>query len=143
MEDRRLAVTAWEALFRAQVDVMRHLSHEFPNQGISLNEYDVLLTMSREPDRRIRLRDLNTQVLLSQPSISRLVDRLVARGFVGKCPDPDDGRGTLVRMTDEGYSVFRKVAVQHGASIAERVSTALSPEEMSTLAALSNKLRGS
>ncbi|MGG7464931.1 MULTISPECIES: MarR family winged helix-turn-helix transcriptional regulator [unclassified Plantibacter] len=143
MDERRLAVTAWEALFRAQVDVMRHLSHDFPSHGISLNEYDVLLTMSREPDRRVRLRDLNTQVLLSQPSISRLVDRLVARGLVGKCPDPDDGRGTFVRMTDAGYDVFRKVALEHGAAIAERVTTSLNPDEMSALAALSNKLRGS
>jgi DNA-binding MarR family transcriptional regulator len=143
MDERRLAVSAWEALFRAQVDVMRHLSHDFPSHGISLNEYDVLHTMSREPDRRIRLRDLNSRVLLSQPSISRLIDRLAARGLVGKCPDPDDGRGTYVRMTDEGFEVFRKVAVKHGTTIAERVTTSLSAEEMATLAALSDKLRGS
>ena len=142
MDERRLAIAAWESLFRAQVDVMRHISHDFPSHGISLNEYDVLHTMSREPDRRIRLRDLNSSVLLSQPSISRLVDRLVARGLVGKCPDPDDGRGTLVRMTDTGYDVYRAVAIAHGATIAERVTTSLSPQEMATLAALSDKLRG-
>ncbi|WP_411558792.1 MarR family winged helix-turn-helix transcriptional regulator [Plantibacter sp. MPB07] len=142
MDERRLAIAAWESLFRAQVDVMRHISQDFPSHGISLNEYDVLHTMSREPDRRIRLRDLNSSVLLSQPSISRLVDRLVARGLVGKCPDPDDGRGTLVRMTDAGYDVYRAVAIAHGATIAERVTTSLSPQEMATLAALSDKLRG-
>ncbi|MET0353562.1 MarR family transcriptional regulator [Plantibacter sp. lyk4-40-MEA-4] len=142
MDERRLAIAAWESLFRAQVEVMRHISHDFPSHGISLNEYDVLHTMSREPDRRIRLRDLNSSVLLSQPSISRLVDRLVARGLVGKCPDPDDGRGTLVRMTDAGYEVYRAVAIAHGATIAERVTTSLSPQEMATLAALSDKLRG-
>ena len=30
------------------------------------------------------------------------VDRLAARGFVERLPDPDDRRGVLVRLTAEG-----------------------------------------
>ena len=88
------AVTAWESLFRAQVAVMRTLAAEFPTRDISFNEYDVLFNLSRQPNRALRLRDLNTHVLLTQPSVSRLVDRLVARGLVAKCPEPSDARGT-------------------------------------------------
>ena len=92
MSKKRAAVDAWESLFRAQVSVMRQLHAEFPTAEISLNEYDVMFNLSRQPDRRIRLRELNRHVLLTQPSVSRLVDRLVSRGYLHKHTDPADGR---------------------------------------------------
>ena len=136
------AITAWESLFRAQVDVMRTLAAEFPTRDISLNEYDVLFTLSRRPDRELRLRDLNKHVLLTQPSVSRLVDRLVARGLVAKCPEPTDARGTVIRLTDQGYDLFRRVAVEHMKTISERVGSRLDPDELQQLAELCDKLRG-
>ncbi len=75
------AVRAWESLFRAQVSVMRRLPAEFPSRELSFNEYDVLFNITRQPEGRLRLRDLNHHVLLTQPSVSRLIDRLVVRGL--------------------------------------------------------------
>jgi DNA-binding MarR family transcriptional regulator len=141
MSNRNLAVTAWESLFRAQVSVMRCLAATFPSREISLNEYDVLFNLSRQPERRIRLRDLNQHVLLTQPSVSRLVDRLVSRGYVAKESDPADGRGAVVPLTDAGYELFRRVAVAHMGSIAERVGGALSDDELTQLISLCDRLR--
>jgi DNA-binding MarR family transcriptional regulator len=73
--------------------------------------------------------------------VSRLVDRLVARGLVAKCPEPNDGRGTIIRMTDAGFDLFRRVAVEHMATITERVSGPLNAEELAQLTALCDKLR--
>ncbi|AGW40418.1 MarR family transcriptional regulator [Leifsonia xyli subsp. cynodontis DSM 46306] len=139
---RAAAVAAWESLFRAQVAVMRTLSAEFPTRAISLNEYDVLFTLSRQPNRELRLRDLNKNVLLTQPSVSRLVDRLVARRLVAKGPEPTDARGTVIRLTDTGFELFRRVAVEHMKTITERVGGRLDTQELETLAALCDKLRG-
>lgn len=136
------AVSAWEALFRAQVAVMRSLAAEFPTKDISFNEYDVLFNLSRQPDRRLRLRDLNKHVLLTQPSVSRLIDRLAARGLVAKRPDPADARGTLIALTETGFEMFRSVAVEHMKTITSRVGGRLDPDELETLAALCDKLRG-
>ncbi len=141
MSDRAASVAAWEALFRAQVAVLRQLNTEFPSGEISLNEYDVLFNLSRQDARQLRIRDLNRHLLLTQPSVSRLVDRLAHRGLVSKEPDPGDGRGTVVRLTDEGYDLFRRVAVRHADSIHRRVGSALTVEELKTLTALTDKLR--
>ncbi len=107
MSDRAAAVNAWEALFRAQVTVLRVLQAEFPTDEISLNEYDVLFNLSRQPEHQLRIRDLNKHLLLTQPSVSRLVDRLAARGLLRKEADPGDGRGTIVCLTEAGYELFR------------------------------------
>jgi DNA-binding MarR family transcriptional regulator len=141
MVDRAVAVNAWESLFRAQVAIMRSLAEDFPSREISMNEYDVMFNLSRQPDRSIRLRDLNKHVLLTQPSVSRLVDRLTSRGYLHKHPDPEDGRGAIVELTDAGYALFRRVALDHMVSITERVGDSLSTEELEQLTALCDRLR--
>ena len=141
MSDKTASVTAWEALFRAQVSVLRQLNVEFPTGELSFNEYDVLFNLSRQADRQLRIRDLNRHLLLTQPSVSRLVDRLVSRELVRKEPDPGDGRGTVVCLTDAGFALFRRVAVIHAESIHRRVGAVLTNDELRELARLSDKLR--
>ena len=141
MSDKTLAVDAWESLFRAQVSVLRQLNIEFPTAELSFNEYDVLFNLSTQPGRRLRIRDLNRFLLLTQPSVSRLVDRLVQGGLVTKESDPDDGRGTIVTLTEEGYTLYRRVAAVHAKSISNRVGGALDADEMRQLITLTDKLR--
>jgi DNA-binding MarR family transcriptional regulator len=138
--DRKLALTAWESLFRAQHELLSAMSSDFDGSELAQGEYDVLLTVTRAPEMTARLRDVTANMLVSQPSVSRLVDRMVTRGLVAKCPDPEDGRGALIRATDEGARAFRRVATVHGRSIAELMSR-LSDEELRMLRELTDKLR--
>ncbi len=140
MTDRRLAVEAWESLFRAQHEVFAEISCDFGDTGLSQAEYDVLLTVTRGAEMTARLRDVTANMLISQPSVSRLVERMAARGLISKCADPDDGRGALVHATDEGAAAFRHVALAHARSIAERMSQ-LDDDELAQLRDLTAKLR--
>ena len=72
-----------------------------------MREYDVLYTLSkcREP---LRISELNRHVLLSQPALSRLVDRLAGRGLVERQPDPADGRGVRLSLTGAGRALQRR-----------------------------------
>ncbi|WP_194396508.1 MarR family winged helix-turn-helix transcriptional regulator [Microbacterium atlanticum] len=140
MTDRRLAIDAWESLFRAQHEVFGDINDDFDDATLSQAEYDVLLTVTRATDATARLRDVTANMLISQPSVSRLVDRMVARGLLVKCADPDDGRGALVRATDAGAALFRRVASAHGRAIAERMSL-LTDDELAQLRDLTAKLR--
>lgn len=140
MTDRRLAIDAWESLFRAQHEVFGDINEDFHDDTLSQAEYDVLLTVTRGKDMTARLRDVTANMLISQPSVSRLVDRMVARGLLTKCADPDDGRGALVTATETGSALFRRIASAHGKAIAERMSL-LSDEELAQLRDLTAKLR--
>jgi DNA-binding MarR family transcriptional regulator len=137
------AVAAWEALFRAQVAVIRELGREFPTGDISFNEYDVLFNLSRQEGRRLRIRDLSRHLLLTQPSVSRMVDRLVAKGLVRKEKADGDRRGTFVCLTDSGYSLYRRVAVSHAKSIERHIGGALDTNELHALQALTERISSS
>ena len=141
MTEKSLAVDAWESLFRAQVSVLRRLTAEFPTTEISFTEYDVLFNLSRAENRSLRIRDLIPHLLLSQPSVSRLLDRLASRGLVSKLPDPTDARGTIVSLTPAGLELFKRVAVIHAESIARRVGGTLDADELRRLTALCDRLR--
>jgi len=140
MTDRRLAIAAWESLFRAQHEVLGEISEDFSDDDLTQAEYDVMLTVARGEQNAARLRDVTANMLISQPSVSRLVDRMVSRGLITKCPDPDDGRGALVRATDTGLAAFRRIATRHGQSIAERMSV-LDDDELAQLHSITTKLR--
>ncbi|MGZ8804608.1 MAG: MarR family winged helix-turn-helix transcriptional regulator [Microbacterium sp.] len=140
MTDRRLAIDAWESLFRAQHEVFDEISCDFDETTLTQAEYDVLLTVTRGEGMTARLRDVTANMLISQPSVSRLVDRMAVRGLISKCPDPEDGRGALVRATADGAAEFRRVASAHGRSIAERMSR-LDDDELAQLRDLTAKLR--
>jgi DNA-binding MarR family transcriptional regulator len=139
----RLAAETWESLFRAQVAVMRRLQSGPAFRNLAVNEYDVLFTLSRCPSGWLRLNELNDNVLLSQSSLSRLVDRLEKRGLVERTPAPDDGRGVLLKLTEEGAALQKEIGREHVRDIAELVAPALTAAEQRELLRLTEKLRAS
>lgn len=108
---------------------------------ISMREYDVLFTLSNCPAHSLRLHDLNHEILLSQPSLSRLCERLDKLGYLTRGPDPMDKRGTVVALTDDGLAVQREIGRKHAARIRRYVGDALTDDELRTLTELCTKLR--
>ena len=101
---------AWEALLSAHAVLLKQFAAEDIWEDISMREYDVLYTLSKCP-APIRLTELNRHVLLSQPALSRMVDRLADRGLIGREPDPADGRGIRLALTGAGLELRRPAGV--------------------------------
>ncbi|MBV1779752.1 MarR family transcriptional regulator [Paeniglutamicibacter sp. ABSL32-1] len=137
----RASTAAWEALFRAQVTVMREIQKLPEFKELSTREYDVLFNLSRCPAGSSRLSDLNQHLLISQPSLSRMADRLEAKGLLSRLPDPTDQRAVLITLTEEGARLQKAMGREHVKGIHELIGTALSAEEFATLQELANKLR--
>lgn len=85
----------------------RHLDQArrsaFADHHIELWEFDVLAALRRaggeyelSPGRLIR------ETLVTSGTMTNRIDRLAARGFVERLPDPNDRRGVLVKLTPEG-----------------------------------------
>jgi len=130
---------AWEALLSAHAVLMKQFAAEDIWAEVSMREYDVLYTLSkyREP---LRLCDLNRHVLLSQPALSRLVDRLAERGFVERRPDPVDGRSVLLSLTEAGRAEQSQIGRQHARGVARAMTAGLGPAELRQLEAICLKL---
>ena len=136
---RPLANDAWEALLSAHAVLMKKFAAEDIWRDVSMREYDVLYTLSKCPAPQ-RLSDLNRHVLLSQPALSRLVDRLAERGLVERLADPADGRGVRLALTPDGRAVQHRIGRRHGRSVAESMLGGLTPAELRQLEELCAKL---
>jgi DNA-binding MarR family transcriptional regulator len=104
-----------------------------------MREYDVLYTLSKCPEPQ-RLSELGRHVLLSQPALSRLIDRLAERGLVERRPDPADGRGVRLALTPAGRDLQHGVGRRHARDVARALSAALTSAELAQLEALGQKL---
>ena len=134
-----LANEAWEQLLAVHGTLMRQFSAEDIWSEVSMREYDVLYALSKCP-APMRLSELNRHVLLSQPALSRLVDRLAERGLVDRCTDPADGRGVRLSLTEAGQAVQRQVGRSHARTVARAMTAGLNHEELGQLEALCRKL---
>ena len=134
-----LANDAWEALLSAHAVLMKEFAAEDIWEGVSMREYDVLYTLSKCPEP-IRISELNRHVLLSQPALSRLVDRLADRGLVERWPDPADGRSVRLALTEAGLAVQRQIGRQHARGVARAMTVGLDPAELKQLETICLKL---
>ncbi|MFT4234046.1 MAG: MarR family transcriptional regulator [Microbacterium sp.] len=85
----------------------RHLDRErrdaFSRTDISGWEWDVLSALRRAGDPyQLSPKQLLQQTLVSSGTMTNRIDRLVARGFVRREADPDDGRSVHVTLTEDG-----------------------------------------
>ncbi len=58
----------------------------------------------------------------SQPTMSGVVASLVEAGLVTKTANPDDARGSLVALTDDGRAELVRVRLDNGREVAERLT---------------------
>ena len=134
-----LANDAWEALLSAHAVLMKQFAAQDIWQDVSMREYDVLYTLSKAPGPQ-RLSDLGRHVLLSQPALSRLVDRLAERGLVERQADPADGRGVRLALTAAGRDLQRGIGRRHARDVARALTARLTSGELAQLETLGQKL---
>jgi DNA-binding MarR family transcriptional regulator len=141
MKSQVLANDAWEALLAAHAALMKQFAAEGIWAELSMREYDVLYTLAKCP-APARISELNRHVLLSQPALSRLVDRLAGRGLVRREADPADGRGIRLFLTTAGRELQRRIGRQHARGVARAMTAGLDRDELRDLEAACLKLAG-
>lgn len=134
-----LANHAWEAALTAHSVLMKRFGAQDVWAGLSMREYDVLYTLSK-CDSPQRIGELGRHVLLSQPALSRLVERLIERGLLERCTDPHDARASQISLTESGRAIQRQVGRAHGRAVAEALTSALTDEELELFESLNAKL---
>ena len=80
------------------------------SEEITSPQFAVLNTLVTEPG--LDQRTVGERVGLDRSTIAEVIGRLVSRGLLGKVRDPQDGRRFLLRLTEEGERVQRKLAVR-------------------------------
>jgi DNA-binding MarR family transcriptional regulator len=139
--DPRVNIESWVSFLRAHSAITRQLNADLMNEhGLTLNDYEVLLCLAREPNGMLRRVDLAQTVILTASGITRLLDGLERAGFVEKASCASDARVSYAKLTAAGRAKLHAAAVTHLAGIGELFLDRYSEAERETLAELLARL---
>jgi DNA-binding MarR family transcriptional regulator len=80
------------------------------SEEITSPQFAVLNALVAEPG--LDQRTVGERVGLDRSTIAEVISRLSRRGLLDKVRDPQDGRRFLLRLTDEGARMHRKLTVR-------------------------------
>src|SRR3954466_9547536 len=115
----------------------RVLTHE---TGISHAYYEILVALSEAPGRMMRMSELADRCLSSRSRLSHAVPRLEERGWVRRQVCPDDGRGQLAVLTDEGFAALEAAAPVHVEGVRTHLFDQFSPAQIAAMRDLGETL---
>ena len=127
-------------LSRIGPHLARRQEATFSRFGLNRGEVGLLsaLRISGSP-HRLSPTHLAKGLMLSSAGITSRIDRLERRGFVRRLPDPNDRRGVLIELTDEGLEVVDAAVAANTVSDRQLLER-LDPEEIAQLEVLLRKV---
>lgn len=125
-----------DALVRTSFVTTAVLTRIASDHDLSLTQIRVLGILR---DRELSMGDLAAYLGLDKSTISGLVGRAEARGLLRRTPNPRDGRGTYVTLTEEGIEQCARGAEQVAEGLAGMIDL-LTPVEARRLTALLERL---
>lgn len=96
-------------------------------------DYAVLVNLSEDENRQVRMSDLANRMTWSKSRLSHQVSRMEKRGLVERKVCGEDARGAWVVLTSKGFETIEKAAPAHVESVRRHFFAALSPEQVKAL----------
>ena len=109
---------SWQNFLEATLRLFGTLNRGLvETHNLTLTDVRLLDILARSPGGSARMGDL-AEGLMSLPSrITRQIRRLEAQGLVRREASPDDGRGVLATITDDGLSAVKQAMVTYGETV--------------------------
>ena len=144
MTDAPPSMQMWVALHRAHARTLLELSRRMEREReVSVLEHGCLYELLAAPGGRLRMTDLARRLGMSPSAATRLVDRLVERGWVDRASPPDNRRTIHVSSSVAGRRVYARNNGHFTDAVDEVVGERLSQAEMEHATKLLAKLSGS
>lgn len=96
-------------LLRAADALKRYFTVVIEPEGLTLAQFNVLRILRRAAPGGLPTLSIRDRMIERAPAITRLLDRLVARGWVARERDSDDRRVVHCRITDAGLAVLARL----------------------------------
>ena len=126
---------AFDLLLRTASELDQQVAQTLRPAEVTPAQYNVLRILRNAGAVGLACSDVSERLVRHDPDVTRLLDRLEARGLVERARDTEDRRVVMARITSEGRAVLDKL----GAGIAAlhaRQFEHLSRDEFRTLVSL-------
>jgi DNA-binding MarR family transcriptional regulator len=125
---------AWCALIAMHTQLTARLNRQLQDDsGLSLADFDVLSQLTDHHEDRARNYELADALQWEKSRLSHHLSRMQRRGLITRENAPDDGRGALVVLTEEGRRAIRQAAPGHVTAVRRYMFDHLDPDQVTAL----------
>lgn len=123
-----------------QLVLRDHLEPMFVANGLHPGEFDVLATLRRAgAPYALTPTALYEASMVTSGAMTGRIDRLAREGLIERAQNPEDRRGTLVKLSEAGFALVDRMMTEHVANEV-RILAGLTRAEQERLSALLAKL---
>jgi DNA-binding MarR family transcriptional regulator len=119
-------------LLESQVRILKPYSFTQP-------QYNVLRILRGSQSEALTVNSIIERMLDRMSNVSRLVDKLLEKGYVSRSQSSDDRRAVDILITDKGLEILKEIDEQQ--EIWEKTYTKISEEDAKKLNELLDQLR--
>jgi MarR family transcriptional regulator, organic hydroperoxide resistance regulator len=98
------------ALYTASRAMTRAYAPLLADAGLTYPQYITMLALWQDPDQARSVGELGERLHLDSGTLTPLLKRLAAVGYVRRSRDPDDERRVLVTLTADGLALRDRLA---------------------------------
>ncbi|SFE69972.1 MarR family winged helix-turn-helix transcriptional regulator [Blastococcus tunisiensis] len=99
------SMRAATSVFRVQQILLARFDDALRPHALTFARYEVLVLLTFSRTGELPLKVIGSRLMVHPTSVTNAIDRLVAAGYVRRRPNPDDGRGVLACITEDGRQV--------------------------------------
>jgi DNA-binding MarR family transcriptional regulator len=132
----------WRAFIEATQLLLDQLDRELQRDGgMPHAYYEILVRLSEQPDRAMRMSELAERSLSSRSRLSHAVARLEESGWVRRESCPTDKRGSIAVLTDDGFAALAAAAPGHVEGVRTHLLDRLTRTQVGQLRRISEAVR--
>jgi DNA-binding MarR family transcriptional regulator len=137
------AMLAWRNLHVADAIVCDQVNARLNSEiGCSLTEHDLMAWLFAAPGQRLRMSDLAARLRVTPGGLTRIADRLVARGWIERDQSPDNRREVRLTLTSTGTEAHETARTAYSEVLRDTLTKHLDETDLDTLGAITAKLLG-
>ena len=141
IEIRRNTITVWTELIRASERSLSRIEAALSDARLpSLSWYDALLEIEKAGIDGLRPFELKDRLLMPQYGTSRLLGRIMRAGYIQRVACDGDGRGHVVKITDAGIAVRKRMWPIYQQCLIDMFEAQLDRDEADILANLLGRI---
>ncbi|HXV69845.1 MAG TPA: MarR family transcriptional regulator [Acidimicrobiia bacterium] len=131
MSLNRSELRSWLMLMTGVQSLLDALDRQLRDDaGISHDDYRILGSLYRSPNRVKRMRDLAREMSYSPSRLTHAATRLESHGWVSRSKSNSDGRGVEVHLTDLGVAKAREASEGHLELVRQLVFDTQDPDQL-------------
>ncbi len=125
---------SWQNFLEAAVRMSAMLNRGLAeSHGLTLNDVRLLDILNKSATGSARMGDLAEQLMSLPSRVTRQIRRLETQGLVRRETSPDDRRGVLAMISDEGRTTVEKAMVTYGQYVKAHFLSQLSRPQVAAL----------